>query len=52
MFLVMIIIQGLFTGLIAGQISSDSVAAGVKHSFVMLVLGVTIFLVLLKSGFV
>jgi len=52
LFLIMIIMQGLFTGLIAGQISSDSVAAGVKHSFLMLSIGVAVFLILLKGGIV
>lgn len=52
LFLIMIIVQGLFSGLIAGQISSDSVAGGVKHSFLMLSIGVSIFLILIKTGIV
>lgn len=52
LFFAMLIVQGLFSGLIAGQIGSDSVTAGVKHSFVMLVIGVSVFLILIKIGFV
>lgn len=44
LFLVMIIIQGIFSGLIAGQIASDSIVAGVKHSLLMTVVGFIIFL--------
>jgi flagellar protein FlaJ len=43
-FLSMIIIQGFLGGLIAGQIGSDSVVAGVKHSLIMVVVGLVIFL--------
>ncbi len=52
LFFVMIIVQGLFSGLIAGQISSDSVAAGMKHSFLMLSVGVAVFLIAIKMGLV
>lgn len=52
LFFVMIIIQGFFTGLIAGQIGSDSVTAGVKHSLIFLVSGFSVFLVLVNLGIV
>lgn len=52
LFFIMIIVQGLFSGLIAGQISSDSVTGGVKHSFLMLSIGVSVFLILIKTGIV
>ena len=52
LFLTMIIIQGLFTGLIAGQISSDSVTAGAKHSMIMLFSGFALFIIVVKLGFV
>jgi len=50
LFLTMIIIQGFFTGLIAGQISSDSVTAGVKHSLLMLFVGFVVFISVIKLG--
>ncbi|MBI3190998.1 type II secretion system F family protein [archaeon] len=52
LFLTMIVIQGLFTGLIAGQISSDSITAGAKHSMIMLFSGFALFIVVAKLGFV
>ncbi len=52
LFFVMIVVQGFFSGLIAGQIGSDSVTAGVKHSLIMLLGGIIIFVLAVKSGFV
>ncbi len=52
LFLTMIIIQGFFTGLIAGQISSDSLVAGVKHSLVMLFVGFVVFISVIKLGII
>jgi len=52
LFLSMILVQGIFTGFIAGQISSDSIVAGLKHSLVMLFSGVSIFVIVLKLGIV
>ncbi|MBI4018070.1 MAG: type II secretion system F family protein [Candidatus Aenigmarchaeota archaeon] len=51
LFLVMIMIQGFFSGLIAGQIVSDSVSAGIKHSLIMTLSGFFIFILLIKAGF-
>ena len=50
MFFVMIIIQGIFSGLIAGQIASDSIVAGVKHSLVMTISGFIIFILASMIG--
>lgn len=50
LFFTMIIVQGIFSGLIAGQIASDSVIAGLKHSMVMLLSGVFIFIFLVRLG--
>jgi flagellar protein FlaJ len=50
LFFMMILVQGFFTGLIAGQIGSDSVAAGVKHSMVMLLVGFVTFMTVVKLG--
>ncbi len=52
LFLAMILIQGFFSGLIAGQIGSDSVAVGIKHSLIMLLSGFMIFIILIKTGLV
>ena len=50
LFFSMIVIQGFFSGLIAGQISSDSISAGLKHSFVMLLAGIFIFVLVMRMG--
>ncbi len=52
LFLVMIVIQGIFSGLIAGQISSDSVVAGTKHSMLLLFSGFTMYMAIIKLGIV
>jgi flagellar protein FlaJ len=52
LFLSMVLIQGLFSGLIAGQISADSVIAGVKHSMIMVVSGVVVFVLAATVGFI
>lgn len=52
LFFAMILVQGFFSGLIAGQISTDSVVAGVKHSMVMLFAGFSIFVLTIKLGLV
>ncbi|MFH1420436.1 MAG: type II secretion system F family protein [Candidatus Aenigmatarchaeota archaeon] len=45
LFLLMIVIQGFCSGLVAGQIGSNSVIAGIKHSLIMVVSGFVIFLI-------
>ncbi len=50
LFFSMIVIQGFFSGLIAGQISSDSLSAGIKHSFAMLLIGIFIFVLIMRLG--
>ena len=52
LFFAMIMIQGFFSGLIAGQITSDSIIAGVKHSLVMVVFGAFVFILTIKLGIV
>ncbi len=52
LFFSMIMIQAIFTGLIAGEIKSGSVVAGVKHSLVMAVSGFVIFLLSVRVGLV
>lgn len=50
LFFTMIVIQGFFSGLMTGQIGSDSVAAGVKHSLIMVIAGVVSFVLLMQLG--
>lgn len=52
LFLAMILIQGFFSGLIAGQIGSDSVVVGIKHSLIMLLSGFIVFILLVRTGIV
>jgi len=52
LFFGMIVIQGLFSGLIAGQIGSDSLIAGIKHSMIMLLVGVFSFLIVVRIGII
>lgn len=52
LFFLMIVIQAIFSGLIAGQISADSLSAGTKHSLLMLFAGFSIFIFVTKLGFV
>jgi len=46
MFMWLIIIQGFFSGLAIGKMSEGSVIEGIKHSFVLVVLGYTVFMLL------
>jgi flagellar protein FlaJ len=52
LFLTMILIQGFFSGLIAGQIGSDSITVGIKHSMIMLLSGFLIFIIVSKTGLI
>lgn len=52
LFFMMILVQGFFSGLIAGQIGSDSVVAGVKHSLLMLLVGFFIFITVVRLGII
>ena len=49
-FLSMILIQGIFSGLVAGQIGENSVFAGIKHSLIMVGVGFPIYILILKIG--
>jgi len=52
LFLLMAVIQGIFSGLVAGQIGEGSVVAGFKHSLIMTLSGFGILLFLIKIGMV
>ena len=49
-FFFVVLIQGIFTGLIAGQIGEGSIIAGLKHSFIMSFSGIGVFIFLGKAG--
>jgi flagellar protein FlaJ len=48
LFILMSIVQGIFTGLVAGQIGEGSVIAGIKHSIIMTTSGFSALLIMLK----
>ena len=50
LFFTVVIIQGLFTGLIAGQLGENSILAGAKHSIIMVTVALGVFLFLAKTG--
>jgi flagellar protein FlaJ len=52
LFLLMAMVQGIFTGLVAGQIGENSVIAGLKHSLIMTTSGFAIILILLQTGII
>lgn len=52
LFFIMILLQGIFSGLIAGQIAYDSVVGGIKHSLIMLLIGFISFILIVKTGLV
>ena len=45
LFFFMVIIEGVFNGLVAGQIEEDTVVAGVKHALLMLPIGFLAFII-------
>lgn len=50
LFFLMVIVQSVCSGLVAGQISENSVMAGVKHSVIMLSVSVGSFFILIYLG--
>lgn len=52
LFFSMILVQGVFSGLVVGQIGDNSMVAGFKHSLILSVSGFTIFILLVVSGLV
>ncbi|MFH0929581.1 MAG: type II secretion system F family protein [Candidatus Aenigmatarchaeota archaeon] len=51
LFVLMAVVQGIFSGLVAGQIGEGSVSAGLKHSLIMTICGFSALVILLKFGF-
>jgi archaeal flagellar protein FlaJ len=52
LFLLMAVMQGIFSGLVAGQIGEGSVTAGLKHSSIMTISGFGVLIFLLKAGLI
>ncbi|MBI4020765.1 MAG: type II secretion system F family protein [Candidatus Aenigmarchaeota archaeon] len=52
LFFLVVVIEGIFTGLIAGQLGESSIIAGSKHSLIMTFIGIGVFLFITKAGFV
>lgn len=48
LFILMAVVQGIFTGLVAGQIGEGSVIAGLKHSIIMTASGFGTLIIVLK----
>ncbi len=49
-FLFMILIQGMCSGLVAGQAGSDSIVVGFKHGLIMMGIGFPIYILAIKIG--
>lgn len=52
LFLSMILVEAIFSGLIIGQISNDSPASGIKHSLIMTGFGFAIFIASASLGII
>ncbi len=50
-FFFVVVIQGLFSGLISGQLSDNSATSGFKHSLIMVFSSLGVFIFLSKIGF-
>lgn len=52
LFLSMILVQGILSGLVIGQISENSPSAGIKHSLILTGVGFTAFLLGIRMGII
>ena len=50
LFFTVVVIQGIFTGLIAGQLGENSIVSGTKHSLIMVLIAIGVFIFLAKTG--
>jgi flagellar protein FlaJ len=51
LFFIMALIQSIFSGLVAGQISEGSILAGIKHSLILFGITLGAFSILIRLGF-
>ncbi len=52
LFFSLVLVQGLFSGLIIGQIQNNSVLSGARHSILMVAAGFSIFMISVFLGFI
>lgn len=52
LFFTIVIIQGIFMGFIVGQLGESSVLAGAKHSLIMVITALAIFLFIIRAGLI
>jgi hypothetical protein len=52
LFFSMLLVQGIFSGLVCGQIAENSASAGLKHSLILTLIGLGIFMILVRLGVV
>lgn len=52
LFLSMILVEAIFSGLIIGQISNNSAPSGIRHSLIMIGVGFTAFIVSVSLGII
>jgi flagellar protein FlaJ len=50
LFFTVVLIQGIFSGLIAGQLGENSVVAGSKHALIMAIITISVFFFFAKAG--
>ena len=50
LFFASLVILGACVGLITGQLGENSIMAGIKHSIIMVVISVSVFLFISKLG--
>ncbi len=50
LFFTVVLIQGIFSGLIAGQLGENSILAGSKHSLIMAIIAIAVFFFFAKAG--
>jgi archaeal flagellar protein FlaJ len=51
-FFLLSLIQALFAGLVAGQVSEGSIKAGIRHSIILVTISTAIYLFLFRIGFI
>ncbi len=52
LFFSMLIVQGIFSGLVCGQIGENSPSAGIKHSLILTLIGLGVFMILVRLGII
>ncbi len=50
LFFSMLLIQGIFSGLICGELSEGNISSGIRHSLILTISGLGIFMILVRMG--